>query len=155
MWHNSKLVSPLASVVPDANSDLPPDIASDYDEASAILSKSPRGAAALLRLALQKLCVHLGTPGKNINDDIRVLVERGLPKPIQQAMDVVRVVGNNAVHPGQIDLQDDPSIAMQLFSLVNVVADVMITQPHKIATLYEGIVPPAQREAISRRDGLV
>ena len=51
--------------------------------------------------------VHLELKGKNIDDDIGALVKRGLDARIQKALDVVRVVGNNAVHPGQIDLRDD------------------------------------------------
>ncbi len=46
------------------------DIRRDYDEAAKVLALSPRGAAALLRLAIRKLCKELGEPGKNINEDI-------------------------------------------------------------------------------------
>jgi hypothetical protein len=93
----------------------------------------------------------LGQPGKNINDDIANLVEKGLPPTIQKALDIVRVVGNNAVHPGQINLKDDVETANKLFELVNLIAQVMITQPKEIEQLYETL-PETQRKAIEGRD---
>ena len=137
---------------PDPNPDLPDDIKRDYEEARQILASSPRGSAALLRLAIQKLCVHLEEKGENINEDIGALVAKGLPTMVQQALDLVRVIGNNAVHPGQIDLDDDKKVADKLFPLVNVIAEVMISQPNQIKTLYESVLPESQREAIEQRD---
>lgn len=77
VWILSQMVFPQKGEAPPANQDLPPEIARDYDEASSILDLSPRGAAALIRLAIQKLCKHLGQPGDNINADIKALVAGG------------------------------------------------------------------------------
>jgi Domain of unknown function (DUF4145) len=82
-------------------------------------------------LAVQKLCAVLGESGKNINDDISSLVTKGLPVQIQEALDIVRVIGNEAVHPGQIDLNDDPATAASLFELVNLIIEERISEPKK------------------------
>ena len=119
IWIYDRLVWPQQSKAPLPNPDLPTDIQADYEEAGAILALSPRGAAALLRLGIQKLCKHLGGKGKNINDDVALLVKNGLPKQVQQALDSIRVIGNDAVHPGQLDLRDDSGTAERLFKLVN------------------------------------
>ncbi|OKL39528.1 DUF4145 domain-containing protein [Pontibacter flavimaris] len=151
LWLNEKLIIPSTGGAPMPNNDLPEEIKADYEEARAILNRSPRGAAALLRLCIQKLCKHLGEEGKNINTDIGNLVKKGLPPRIQQSLDIVRVIGNNAVHPGQINLNDDMETAAKLFLLVNIVADVMITQPNEIDKLFNSL-PPNQLEGIAARD---
>lgn len=151
-WVNEKMVYPLSGNVEMANPDLPDDIKNDYNEAKDIVNISPRGAAALLRLAVQKLCIHLGEKGKNINDDIESLVKKGLPKTMQQALDSVRVVGNNAVHPGTIDLNDKIEIAYALFGFVNIICEVLISQPKKIQEFYEKNIPEGIRNGIEKRD---
>ncbi|MCF6113879.1 DUF4145 domain-containing protein [Mesorhizobium muleiense] len=151
IWIYGKLIWPSANEAPDANADLPDDVRADYDEAGLVLSTSPRSAAALLRQAVQRLCKHLGGKGKNIDDDIALLVRNGLDPRVQKALDVVRVVGNNAVHPGQIDLKDDRPTAEKLFGLVNLIADIMVTQPKHINAMFEGL-PEGVRKAIEKRD---
>lgn len=150
-WQNQKMFYPDTAVAEPPNADLPDDVVHDYNEARSILSRSPRGAAALLRLAIQKLCKELGKPGQNINQDIKALVADGLPAKVQESLDAVRVIGNNAVHPGQIDLKDDRKTASALFKLVNFVATKMITEPKEIDELYASL-PETQREAIENRD---
>lgn len=145
------MVYPLTGNVEMANTDLPDDILSDYNEAKDIVNISPRGSAALLRLAIQKLCGHLGEKGKSINDDIASLVKRGLPVQLQQALDSVRVIGNHAVHPGVIDLDDKPETALALFSFVNIICDYFITQPKKIAEVF-GNLPQKDKDNIAKRD---
>lgn len=152
IWLNGEMIYPDSSQAPMPNSDLPSEIKRDYEEARSIINRSPRGAAALLRLCIQKLCAHLGEPGKNINDDIAALVKNGLSPRVQMSLDIVRVIGNEAVHPGEIDLRDSPEIAISLCSLINVIADAMITQPKEIDALY-ATLPSEKLEQIDKRDG--
>lgn len=123
----------------------------DYVEASSILAQSPRGAAALLRLASQKLVNDL-VPGKgNLDDKIGTLVSKGLPEEVAQALDVLRVVGNNAVHPGEITLDDDAETATALFECLNVIVEDRIARPQRIGGLF-GLLPRGARDAIERRN---
>ena len=131
---------------------MPDDVKRDFLEANEIIDKSPRGAAALLRLCVQKLMSHLGEKGDNINDDIASLVRKGLDARIQKALDVVRVVGNNAVHPGQIDLNDDKTIAAKLFGLVNIIVKSQITQAKHIEDMFDAVVPDTVKAQIEKRD---
>ena len=151
-WLNDTMVYPNVLTAPLPNKDLPDDIKIDFEEARQISNLSPKGAAALLRLAIQKLCVHLGEPGKDLNTDIGSLVKKGLPVGIQKALDIVRVIGNESVHPGQIDISDDPATTAKLFELVNIIASKMITEPKEIDKLFDGL-PEGKKAAIQKRDG--
>jgi hypothetical protein len=150
-WVDENLIYPHASAAPLANPDLPEDVRADYAEAGDVLGRSPRASAALLRLGIQKLCAALGEPSSDLNGAIGGLVKRGLSVDVQKALDIVRVIGNNAVHPGEMDLQDDAVTARALFGLVNLIADRMISEPKRIETLYGGL-PEGSKEAIVRRD---
>lgn len=152
IWNQNSLIYLITGSVEIANSDMPENIKEDYNEAKNIVNLSSRGAAALLRLSLQKLCVHLGGTGKNINDDIKKLVSNGLPKTMQQALDSVRVIGNNAVHPGQIDIKDDIETANKLFGFINVICEMLITQPNRIDKFYTENLPEKDRNNIDARD---
>jgi hypothetical protein len=151
LWKYDSLLFPSAAAEFEANEDLAKDIRDDFDEAQAVLNFSPRSAAALLRLCIQKICLQLELPGKNINEDIATLVSRGLRPEIQRALDIVRVVGNEAVHPGTIDLRDNRETASKLFGLVNRIASDMITHPKEIAAMYETL-PVEKLRAIEQRD---
>lgn len=153
VWHNQQMIHPARLLAPDAHADMPANIVADYEEARLIATASPRSAAALLRLCIQKLCKEIGEPGKNINDDIASLVSKGLPVIVQQALDIVRVIGNEQVHPGTLDLRDDPEIANELFGLVNFIVENQIAQPKAIKELFERL-PEAKRKAIEQRDAI-
>ena len=127
------LIYPKKILVEQPNKDLSKDIQADYLEAANILNDSPRSAAAILRLALQKLCKQLSEKGKNINDDIASLVKKGLNPTIQKALDSLRITGNNAVHPGELDLSDDVERVIKLFKLINFVAEKMISEQNEIS----------------------
>lgn len=146
------MVIPSESPVQPPHTDMPQEILLEYDEARSIFGKSPRAAAALLRLALQKLMKVLGEDGENINNDIKSLVSKGLPVQVQQALDFCRVVGNNAVHPGEINLTDSPDIAQHLFNMINFIVEDRIARPKQIGALYMAL-PEGARTAIEKRDG--
>ncbi len=151
LWHYKKMIYPNSGTAPMPIPDMPNDIRLDYEEARSIVSQSPRGAAALLRLCIQKLCKELGEGGKDINSDIKNLVAKGLPPTIQQSLDIVRVIGNEAVHPGQIDLTDDVETAVSLFGLLNYIVEDRITRPKEVATLY-AMLPSNKIKGIEDRD---
>lgn len=151
-WYDGRMIVPSEAPVPSHHEDLPATCVGDYNEARDIAARSPKAAAALMRLVIQKLTVALGQPGKNINDDIGSLVKAGMPVEVQQALDYCRVIGNNAVHPGEIVIDDDPSIAYSLFEMVNFVVEDRITKPKKISELYRKL-PEGALKAVEKRDG--
>jgi len=151
LWMGSALIWPETTTAPSPNADMPEEVARFYAEASSVLQHSPRSAAALLRLSMQTLLRGLGLKG-DLNAMIGTLVERGLPLAIQQAMDAVRLHGNEALHePGDIVLEDDGATALALFRLVNWVVQDQITRPKDIAAVFE-TCPDDKRAAIAKRD---
>ena|SRR5437867_5056449 len=109
LWIGGSMIYPLTGDSPYPSSDMPKGVKKFYEEARSIVSRSPRGAAALLRLATEKLTNDiLGTEkGKSLNDNIRIMVSNGLREDVQQSLDSLRVIGNHAVHPiGEINTKD-------------------------------------------------
>ncbi len=151
IWHEEEMIYPNSSGIESPNEDLNDDIKDDYREAASIVQKSPRSAAALLRLGIQKLCIQLGEKEENINTDIKNLVAKGFPAKVQESLDALRVIGNEAVHPGTLDLKDDIEITSALFKLVNFIAEKMITEPREIEVIYNKI-PDNKRKQIQERD---
>ena len=151
VWWDKTLIYPATITVELPSNDLPPNVRKNYEEAAQVLQKSPRAAAALLRLAIQYLCKSLGGSGNDLSQDIAKLVKDGLPVRVQKTFDFVRVIGNNAVHPGVIDIDDNPQIAEALFRLVNFIAEKMITEPKAIDALFDSL-PEENKKHIATRD---
>jgi Domain of unknown function (DUF4145) len=160
-WHSytnhdgtevANLIYPSGGSAPMPHPDTPEDVRKDYLEARSIADRSPRGACGLLRVALENLMKDLGESGTDLNDAIGNLVKKGLDPGVQQALDALRVVGNNAVHPGELDLRDDAETAASLFDVLNFIIEQMITRPKKLTELYARL-PDGAKEQIQRRDG--
>lgn len=148
-----EMLLPDFGLSPLPEADMPDDVREDYIEASRIFSRSPRGAAALLRLGLQKLCKHLGQKGENINDDIRALAASNtVPPMVVKVADTVRLTGNNAVHPGEMSSEDFDFVASKMFELLNFIVKKAITEPKEIQSLYE-MTPEAPRKIAEKKDG--
>ena len=64
LWLPDQMIYPFINPFPDANIDLnDDDVKVIYNEAASIAGLSPRGACALLRLAIEKLLNQLGKSG--------------------------------------------------------------------------------------------
>lgn len=158
IWLFGSILYPNSGEVEPPNPDFSEDINRDYVEAASIVHQSPRGAAALLRLCVQKLCVEIGNADPeitmkddNINTNIGILVEHGLSVHIQKALDTVRVIGNESVHPGEMDIKDDSQTAQAMFRLINMIADKMLSEPKRIDEMYLTL-PEGKRNGIDQRD---
>jgi hypothetical protein len=151
-WHDDKLLYPATVNVPMPSADLPDHLKADYLEARQIVIPSPRGAAALLRLVLQKLLIHLGEPGKDIYTDIGALYQKGrITERTKKILDSVRIVGNESVHPGEINLNEDPGLANALFYLINLIVLDAFSLDKYVDSLY-GQLPESKRKGVEDRD---
>lgn len=139
---------PLKLTAP--NPDMPDDIKQVYIEAAKVLKDSPRASAALSRLAIDQLTQQFSNES-SLDKRIADLVSKGLPIKLQQAFDIVRIVGNNAVHPGEIDLTDNQEMAKSLLNLLNIITENLITQPNQIDKFYNSL-PERQLKHIEKRD---
>jgi len=91
------VVWPLSSGRPPAPSEVPKNIANDYNEASLVLPFSAKASAALSRRCLQTVLVDAGkaTPSNNLSQQIDEVLPN-LPTYIAENVDAIRNVGNFA-----------------------------------------------------------
>lgn len=153
IWIDGKMFYPKGSTAPDAHEEMPLAVKRDFNEARLVVEDSPRAAAALLRLAIQRLVVNeLEAEGGSLYQQIGNLVEEGDISPrIQRALDSVRVIGNNSVHPGEMDMDDNRETAEALFMLINEIVDEAIARENRIDAVYENL-PEGALEGIENRD---
>ncbi len=86
IFFKRQVVYPANRIGPAPIDGMPEEIRTEYEESRRIAEASPRAAAALLRLAVQKLCKLLGEKGENLNQDIANLVKKGLNVEVQRAL---------------------------------------------------------------------
>ena len=119
MWFGKELVVPRQFPIYEP---LDEKIKVLYREAATIFQDSPRAAATLLRVLIELLCKQLGQKG-SLRDCIDELKKKGLSSRIIDALDICHLIGNHAVHPSRIDLEEEPDKVKFLFYLVNEIAE--------------------------------
>lgn len=143
----AKMIFPDTNSNSPPNDDIPDKIREIYNEASSIMVKSHRAAAAMLRLCAEQLCQHLlndhGDPNYEqykLNDATGELVKTyGLPVDIRDMLDILRITGNATVHTGEIILDDSIDSIPMLFDFINLIAENQITQPKKSQLLKQNL----------------
>ena len=151
IWIEESLVYPVQIIVEDPNDDMPDEVKELYIESAQVLPTSPRAAAVLLRFGLQILLGAVGGGGKNINNNIKKIVESGVDRETQRALDILRVFGNSGAHPEEIKLDENPDLVYEMYELMNIVTDRLITRKNKIDELYD-ILPEKKKDYIKSRD---
>jgi hypothetical protein len=149
--HSMRIADPIVGGGPRPHVHMPANVRGDYEEARAIVQASPRGAGALLRLAAQKLVNDLVEGKDDLDKKIGTLVSEGLSREVAQALDILRVVGNNAVHPGEMVLDEDPTTVAALFECINLVIEDRFARPGRIGSLFAKL-PQKALDGIQQRD---
>lgn len=154
------VVYPLASTAPAAHDLMPADVRELYEEARQVLPVSRRAGAALVRAALEKLIKQLDSDaGDKAHLDERIArLQARVSAPLGQLLDVVRYLGNEALHVADdqtelvyIYLNDsEPGVAEMLFDGVNDLVDELIARPGAIAGLWSRL-PAGVRDSIERK----
>jgi len=89
--------------------------------------------------------------GKDLFEKIGHLGRRVSDETVKMAADVVRVLGNKGIHPGEIDLTERADSAKSLFLVVNMLVQNLIAGPAAIKALH-GSLPKGALESIDTRD---
>ena len=80
--------------------DIPKDLADDYEEACLVISDSPKASSALSRRCLQGLLREQGFSAKSLAQEIQSAIDsKTLPSHICDSLDAIRNIGNFAAHP--------------------------------------------------------
>jgi hypothetical protein len=141
-------VQTFPNQIPPPHPKLPKAAVHLYNEAREVAAASPRSAAALLRVALEALLQELHPSPKRLVERIDELHDLGLPTPQTQAMDVLRLIGNEAAHAGTIHDADKPETVRELFRYLNFLAESSETV-RRITTSYHAL--PEQKRADAER----
>ena len=135
---HSALLWPIgADTAPLPHEDMPDVSKEDFLEARKLFRLSPRSAAALLRLSFEKLLVALECEGSDSDASVELLVEKGLPNDLKQALVFVRAIGENRVPAGELSAEDKVETVNSFFQILNLIVDCMITQRRRIQALYD------------------
>lgn len=92
------MVKPKGSLRPPCPSEVPKEIAEDYEEACLVFLDSPKASAALSRRCLQAILQAQGFTQYNLSKQIDEAIKH-LPEDLGQQVDAVRNIGNFAAHP--------------------------------------------------------
>ena len=153
LWVYDQLVWPRREGCPEPKLHAPPSVRRESEEASQTLEASPRGAAALLRIAIEKLCKELGVSGETLKDDIELFVREDVDARVQKVLDAAQILESNAMRPGQIGLGEDRATAETLSGLVNLICEKMIMEPRHLQEVYTKVREGARTAMEQRAQG--
>src|ERR1700716_2332737 len=105
---------------------------------------SPRGAAALLRVATEKLCKELGDSEQGPRPTITPLLQEEVDARVLKVLEAMRVIESNAMPSDHVSVRDDRATAETLSGLVNLICEKMMIEPRQLQALYTKVREGAQ-----------
>jgi Domain of unknown function (DUF4145) len=161
IWLDTRMVYPHRSAGGPAHPDMPEFVRELYQEAAAVAAVSRRAGAALARAVIERLIKELDSeaPEKaRLNQRIDRLRGR-VSTSLGQMLDVVRVVGNGALHVDEqpdeliVITMDDttgPELIELMLETANDLVDELITRPRAVNG-YWGKLPVGVQAELTRR----
>ena len=139
IWVNDRIVYPQA-IIRIPKDDMPDQIKTFYRQASSISSQCPPASAALLRTVLEMLCTELNYTEGSLKQRIEKMKNDGkIDDELHDAMQSVRIVGNNAVHAGQIEVDDSKEVVKVLFEIIDDITLDLFTKPKRRKELSKNV----------------
>ncbi len=154
VWMNRKMIYPIQSLAPKPVINMHDDVKEIYEEARLVSIHSPRAAAVLLRVATERLTVHLGEPEGKLNTRIKNLAKKErLDERVIRSFHVLRVTANEGAHDGLMNLTgaEGAKAVDDLFFAINYIIEKTITEPKKLDQMF-GDLPEDKREGVKNRD---
>ncbi|MBB5857875.1 DUF4145 domain-containing protein [Amycolatopsis umgeniensis] len=159
------MVFPLARAGAPAHADMPPEVRDLYEEAAAVTPISRRAGAALARATVERLIKHLdaGAPANARLDDRIALLHGRISTPLQQLLDIVRVLGNDMLHvdeqPGDLavialDEDQGPGVIELVLRAANDLVDELVTRPRTTSSLWAHLSPGTQQNIRAKQTRL-
>ena len=129
--NNCSLLYPYAKKVLDG---VPEIIRKSYFEAKKIQSQSSAGSAVLLRRALEYVCQEQKSPGRNLNDKLKHLSDKGIiPTHLYSMANTLRFLGNVGAHPSDFEISHSEIDAINDFFIA--ICEYVYIAPSKIKKL--------------------
>jgi hypothetical protein len=153
LWVCDQLIWPRRAGDPEPKLHASPDIQRNDEDGSQTLEASPRGAAALLRLVIEKVCKELGESGESPKDDLASFVQEDVDARVQKVLEAMRIIESNAVRPAEIGVGDNRATAETLSGLVNLICEKMTIEPRHLQAMYTKLREGAQNAMERRAQG--
>lgn len=158
IWLERKMIYPVENIIENPKELMPEDVKKLYEEARSVFPFSSRASAALLRLALEILLPQLGAEKSSLNKMILQLVsEKKAIGRVRDAMDYLRLMGNEAVHPGVIDhgSEDDEYVSLALFKILNYIVSETLESDAMVDEVYSLLPEVIQEKIKSNRESSI
>lgn len=119
--------------------DMPQTIVKIYQESIKVKRISPVSFSLLIRKGLEALCEDQKTPGRNLNERLKIIVQKmELPKKFVEMIDSIRLLGNKSAHDLDFSVTNEQADSLDYF--FNAIIEYVYVAPNKIAEIQKSLI---------------